>query len=71
MNLGDEIASIADADYVHYDVMDGQFVPNLSYGPDILAAATRASELPFDVHLMTSFSACASTPATSPTEATT
>jgi len=52
MNLGDEIASIADADYVHYDVMDGQFVPNLSYGPDILAAATRASELPFDVHLM-------------------
>lgn len=52
MSLGDEIASIADADYVHYDVMDGQFVPNLSYGPDILAAATKASELPFDVHLM-------------------
>ena len=52
MSLGDEIASIADADYVHYDVMDGQFVPNISYGPDILAAATKASRLPFDVHLM-------------------
>lgn len=50
--LGDELASIAHADYVHYDVMDGHFVPNISFGPALMAQAQKATDLPFDVHLM-------------------
>ena len=50
--LGDELASISNADDVLYDVMDGHFVPNLSFGPTVLAAAKSACDLPFDVHLM-------------------
>jgi ribulose-phosphate 3-epimerase len=53
-HLGDELASIAEADYVHYDVMDGHFVPNLSFGPDILRQVKAATSLPLDVHLMVS-----------------
>ncbi len=40
------------ADWLHYDVMDGQFVPNLSFGPKILADIRPISTLPLDVHLM-------------------
>lgn len=50
--LGEEIASVGNADWIHVDIMDGHFVPNLSFGADITAAAGRASSLPLDVHLM-------------------
>lgn len=50
--LGEELADIASADYVHYDVMDGHFVPNLSFGLDILRTVKASTDLPVDVHLM-------------------
>ncbi len=52
--LGEEIAHIEEggADWVHVDVMDGHFVPNLTIGPVVTAAARRATALPLDVHLM-------------------
>ncbi|MFC5847866.1 ribulose-phosphate 3-epimerase [Deinococcus petrolearius] len=50
--LGEELQSIRGADWAHVDVMDGQFVPNISFGLPILAAARRASGLYMDVHLM-------------------
>jgi len=42
----------AGADWIHVDVMDGAFVPNITIGPLVVAAARRATELPLDVHLM-------------------
>lgn len=52
--LAEEIAAVADAgaDWIHVDVMDGHFVPNLTIGPLIVRAARRATTLPLDVHLM-------------------
>ncbi len=52
--LGKEIKSVhkAGADWIHIDVMDGQFVPNISYGPIIVKASGRVTDLPLDVHLM-------------------
>ncbi|TMQ08819.1 MAG: ribulose-phosphate 3-epimerase [Deltaproteobacteria bacterium] len=50
--LADEVAAIASADYVHVDVMDGHFVPNLTIGPVVVEAVRRATALPLDVHLM-------------------
>ncbi|MFC6750544.1 ribulose-phosphate 3-epimerase [Deinococcus sp. A31D244] len=50
--LGEELNAIAGADWAHVDVMDGQFVPNISFGLPILAAARAASSLFMDVHLM-------------------
>lgn len=52
--LGEEIADVAaaGADFIHVDVMDGHFVPNLTVGPVVLKAVRAATRLPFDVHLM-------------------
>lgn len=52
--LGEQIqaAEAAGADYLHIDVMDGRFVPNISIGPLVVAACRRVTELPLDVHLM-------------------
>lgn len=52
--LGAEIAEAeaAGADYIHVDVMDGHFVPNLTMGPPIVRAVRRVTSLPLDVHLM-------------------
>jgi ribulose-phosphate 3-epimerase len=50
--LADEVRAISSADYVHVDVMDGHFVPNLTIGPVVIEAVKRATALPLDVHLM-------------------
>ncbi len=52
--LGEQIAAAeaAGADWIHVDVMDGEFVPNLTFGPLIVEAARRVTRLPLDVHLM-------------------
>ena len=52
--LGDEIRALetAGADYIHMDVMDGHFVPNITIGPLVVAAAKSTTTLPLDVHLM-------------------
>jgi ribulose-phosphate 3-epimerase len=52
--LADEVRAIesAGADYVHVDVMDGRFVPNITVGPRTVAAVRSATRLPIDVHLM-------------------
>jgi ribulose-phosphate 3-epimerase len=54
--LKDEVHAIeaAGADWLHLDIMDGHFVPNLSFGPLVLKALRQHTSLPFDVHLMIS-----------------
>jgi ribulose-phosphate 3-epimerase len=52
--LGEEVRAVdaAGADYIHIDVMDGHFVPNLTIGPNVVKALRPHSKLPFDTHLM-------------------
>ena len=52
--LGEDLKSIEMADYVHFDVMDGHFVPNLTFGPDVLRAIKATTDVPVDAHLMIS-----------------
>ncbi|UCG14900.1 MAG: ribulose-phosphate 3-epimerase [Deltaproteobacteria bacterium] len=54
--LGEEVAAVtaAGADYIHVDVMDGHFVPNITIGPLVVRAVRRSTHLPLDVHLMIS-----------------
>jgi ribulose-phosphate 3-epimerase len=52
--LGDEVRAIdeAGADWIHIDVMDGHFVPNISFGPVVMDGIRKVTKKPFDVHLM-------------------
>lgn len=52
--LGEEVAAIeaAGADWLHLDIMDGHFVPNISFGPSVVKALRKHARMPFDVHLM-------------------
>lgn len=55
--LGEEVAKVeeAGADWIHIDVMDGSFVPNITFGPDVVRAIRSYARIPFDVHLMIEF----------------
>ena len=52
--LGQEIVDVsqAGADWIHIDIMDGHYVPNISFGPDVMKSVRHCTSIPFDVHLM-------------------
>jgi len=50
--LGNEIERVRTADYIHFDVMDGNFVPNISFGFPVLESVRKITEMPLDIHLM-------------------
>lgn len=52
LHLEDELRSVENADFIHIDVMDGHFVPNISFGLPIVSAVKKATDVPIDLHLM-------------------
>lgn len=52
MDLGHEVKTVEGARFIHFDVMDGSFVPELSYGHPVLRALKKTTDIPVDVHLM-------------------
>lgn len=50
--MGESLRAVQNADWLHLDIMDGNFVPNISFGPDVVAALRPLTDMPFDVHLM-------------------
>jgi ribulose-phosphate 3-epimerase len=50
--LGEEVASVSTADWLHVDVMDGRFVPNITIGPLVVKALSKVTDMPLDCHLM-------------------
>ena len=54
LNIGQAVKELeaAEADYLHFDIMDGSFVPNFTLGPDMMKSIKRVTDIPFDTHLM-------------------
>ena len=52
--MGESVRAVQAADWLHLDIMDGHFVPNISFGPDVVRALRPLTDMPFDVHLMLS-----------------
>ena len=50
--LGEELERVRNAELIQFDVMDGHYVPNISYGMPVAQAVKRATDIPLDVHLM-------------------